>query len=96
MLRINALPLAEGDLIDIWLYGCEVWGAAKADAYADSIERQINSLVLSPKKYSIRKHFNPPVRICPNASHIIIYTATENAITIVRVLHQSMGVKQHL
>jgi len=39
MLRINALPLAEEDLIDIWLYGCEVWGAAKADAYADSIER---------------------------------------------------------
>jgi toxin ParE1/3/4 len=96
MLRINALPLAEEDLINIWLYGCEVWGAAKADVYADSIERQLNSLALSPKKYSIRKNFNPPVRICPHVSHIIIYTATESAITIVRVLHQSMDVKQHL
>jgi len=96
MLRINKLPLAEEDLIDIWVYGCETWGAVQADTYAEGIESALISLAHSPKKYRLRKKFLPPVRICHHVSHLIIYTIEENAITVIRVLHQSMGVEQHL
>ena len=93
MLRINKHPLAEEDLIDIWIYGCKTWGAVQADTYADDIESTLISLAHSPKKYRLRKSFRPPVRICHHVSHLIIYTIEKNSITVIRVLHQSMGVE---
>ncbi len=96
MLRIDKLPLAESDLIDIWIYGCKTWDAAQADDYLDSIEDTLNTLASSPKKHRIRNAFRPPVRICHHISHMIIYTIEEDAITIIRVLHKSMDVKRHL
>ncbi len=96
MLRIDKLPLAEEDLIGIWIYGCKTWGASQADAYVDSIENTLNSLIHSPKKHRIRTNFNPPIRICPSISHMIIYTLEESSITIIRVLHKSRDVKQHI
>lgn len=96
MLRIDKHPLAEEDLIDIWIYGCGKWGATQADTYADGLEKTLNNLADSPKKHLLRKKFRPPVRICHYLSHLIIYTIDEHAITVVRVLHKSMDVKQHL
>lgn len=96
MLRVDKLPLAELDLIDIWIYGCETWGAVQADSYADSIEHTLNALAVSPKKSRIRKNFCPPIRICHHVSHMIIYTIEENSITVIRVLHKSMDVKQYV
>lgn len=96
MLRIDKLPLAEEDLIDIWIYGYETWGADQADTYADSIENTLNALIRSPKKHRLRKNFRPPIRISPHVSHMIIYEIEENSITIIRVLHKSMNVKQHI
>lgn len=96
MLRIDKLPLAEEDLINIWMYGCEIWGAGQADTYADSIENTLNALIHSPKKHRLRKNFHPPIRICPHISHIIIYVLKEKSITVIRVLHKSMDVKQHI
>ncbi|MBX2808689.1 MAG: type II toxin-antitoxin system RelE/ParE family toxin [Cellvibrionaceae bacterium] len=96
MLRIDKRPLAEEDLIDIWMYGCGKWGAAQADTYADGIESTLNSLAHSPKKHRLRKNFRPPVRIYHYVSHLIIYTIEEHSITVVRVLHKSMDIKQHL
>ncbi len=96
MLKINKFPLAEEDLINIWIYGYHKWGIAQADNYADSLEAKFKSLAQLPKKYSVRNKLNPPVRICPHVSHIIIYTIEDDAILIIRVLHKSMDVKRHL
>lgn len=96
MLRIKKHPLAEEDLIDIWMYGCGKWGATQADKYMDGIEKTLNNIAYSPKSHYLRKHFRPPVRICHYLSHLIIYTIEEHAITVVRVLHKSMDVEQHL
>jgi len=98
MLRINKLPLAEEGLIDIWIYGYETWGVAQADTYADSIEDTLNALARMPKKYPMRTNLRPPVRICHHISHLIIYTIAEDesAITVIRVLHKSMDIEQHL
>jgi len=96
MLRINKLPLAEEDLIDLWIYGYKKWGIVQADNYTDSLEDKLNSLTELPKKYSLRKKLSPAVRICPHKGHIIIYTIESDSILIIRVLHKSMDIKRHL
>jgi len=93
---INKLPLAEEDLIDLWIYGYQKWGVVQADHYLESLEKKLNSLSELPEKHGLRKVFNPPVRICPHDSHIIIYTIEKDSILVIRVLHKSMDVKRHL
>ncbi len=96
MLKINKLPLAESDLIDIWIYGHQNWGITQADDYADSLERKFKSLAKLPRKYNLRNELSPPVRICPHISHIIIYTIENDTILVIRVLHKSMDFKRHI
>ena len=96
MLRIDKLPLAEIDLIDIWIYGCTTWNTTQADSYADSIENTLNALASSPKMNHIRNDFCPPIRICYHVSHMIIYTIEKNSIVVVRILHKSMDIKRHV
>ncbi len=69
MLEINKLPLAEEDLINIWVYGYKKWDVTQADSYIDSIEDKLNSLAKFPKKYTENKRFRPPVRMCPPQWH---------------------------
>jgi toxin ParE1/3/4 len=59
MPRIDKLPLAESDLIDIWIYGCKTWDAAQADDYFDSIEDTLNTLASSPKNTALEMLFVP-------------------------------------
>lgn len=98
MLKINLHPLAEEDLIDIWMYGCGEWGTSQADTYADSIKETLNALAQMPKKHPLRTNLHPPVRICHHISHLIIYTIEddESAITVIRVLYKSMDIEQRL
>lgn len=96
MLTIKKLPLAEQDLINIWIYGCETFGVVQADRYLDSIETVLIQLTHSPEVHRLRDDLHPPVRFCHHASHLIIYTIESDAIIIIRVLHQSMDVERHL
>ncbi len=96
MFKIEKLPLAEEDLINIWVYGFETWGTGQADRYIDSIENTLNTLTHSPKRHNLRENFRPPIRICHHVSHLIIYTIEEDTIIIVRVIHKSMDIKQQL
>ena len=36
-MQVNLSKLASEDLIDIWLYGNEEWGASSADLYLDEL-----------------------------------------------------------
>ncbi|PCK08693.1 MAG: plasmid stabilization protein ParE [Alteromonadaceae bacterium] len=96
MLSLNKHPLAEEDLIAIWIYGCETWSANQADHYFELLEAKINSLREFAGRYPLRSQFNPPIRICPHLSHIIIYTIDADTVTIIRVLHKTMNVEQRL
>jgi toxin ParE1/3/4 len=96
MLKILRLPLAEEDLINIWLYGYEQWGLKQADCYADSLDEQFKLLAASPEICRERAEFIPPVRIHRHGSHLIIYTANRAAIVIVRVLHYRMDLQRHI
>ena len=95
-MKISFSALAKEDLIDIWLYGEDVWGAPVADSYLDSIDTFFKSLSKASEQYALRSEFQPPVRIAPFKKQLIVYIETKTAIKIIRVLHESMNVPQHL
>lgn len=95
-MSIALTNLAKEDLIDIWLYGEMNWGAVSADQYLDSIDAFLITLINFPEKFALRRDFQPPVRIAPFKSHLVVYLESAKYIQVIRVLHQSMDVPQHL
>lgn len=49
MLEIHKQALAEEDLIGIWCYTAEKWGAAQADSYLDQLNEGIAVLAENPR-----------------------------------------------
>lgn len=96
MSHIYKRSLAEQDLINIWLYTYQQWGAAQADEYLDDIEDTLHLLADQPLLCRIREEFTPAVRIHHHKHHLIIYTQAEERIDIIRVLHESMDIAMRL
>jgi len=87
---------AQGDIREIGLYTQREWGAAQRRKYLAGMERQFERLAESPFLAAERREFTPPVRILPYERHLIVYTAEDGAVLIVRVLHASMDAPAHL
>lgn len=89
---------AETDIENIWLYTFETWSKEQADRYYYLIFEEIEYLTQTPtsgKDYShIRKgYYRSKVK-----SHFIFYRINlrENAIEIIRILHQQMDIESRL
>jgi len=95
-LSIVLTNLAKEDLIGIWLYGEMNWGAVSADQYLDSLDEFLQTLINSPARFALRRDFKPPVKIATFKSHLVIFLESNRHIQVIRVLHQSMDVPQHL
>lgn len=90
--------VAQIDLENIWLYTFETWSKEQADRYFKLIFEEIEYLTQNPtpgKDYShVRKgYYRSKVK-----SHFIFYRINlkENAIEIIRILHQQMDIKNRL
>lgn len=79
-------PAARMDLEEIWLYGAQTWSMDQADRYSRSLEETFERLLASPKMARERDDFDPPVRIHPTGSHLIIYRIEDEYLAILRVL----------
>ena len=79
-------PAARDDLEDIWLYTAQQWSMAQADRYMDILEDTFERLLFMPDMARERSEFDPPVRIHPNAAHLIIYRIEGDHLAILRVL----------
>jgi toxin ParE1/3/4 len=89
-------PEAENDLIKIYLFGFQNFGEAQAENYFSELEEVFRMLGETPLICRERLEFSPPVRIHPHGRHLIVYVIDTDRILIVRVLHHSMDVPQHL
>jgi toxin ParE1/3/4 len=92
MARLNKQAQAEQDLLEIWLYTFNEWGAPQADAYLDELAAAMDLLAEQPLICRERPEFNPVVRIHHHAHHLIVYLLAHEGINIVRVLHENMDV----
>ena len=89
-------PAAQSDINDIWDYTLERWGARQAASYVGDIGDACAAL-------SQGKHASRPVAIRNGyhkaivGMHMIYFKrANDASIVVVRILHQSMDVEQHL
>jgi toxin ParE1/3/4 len=92
MARLITQSQAEQDLLEIWLYTFNEWGAPQADTYLDELSAAMELLAEQPLICRERTELNPAVRIHHHAHHLIIYLVVQEGINIVRVLHESMDV----
>ena len=96
MPTVTQQRLARQDLLGIWLFTCEAWGEAQADQYLGDLDAKFQLLANNPRMSPERTEFQPPVRICHHARHLIVYREAEGGIDIVRVLHDRMELSEHL
>lgn len=89
-------PEAENDLIEIYVYGFQKFGEMQAEKYFSELEGCFQILSEKPLISRERTEFTPSVRIHHHGRHLVIYIIQNNQVLIVRVLHDSMDLQQHL
>lgn len=94
MLKINLKPLARKDLLNIWQYSYNSWGAAQADKYLQGLEKAFKRLSSTPKLGRIIEEVMQGIRIHPHEHHLIIYKVSDTSIEVVRVLHGRMDIQR--
>ena len=87
---------AENDLVEIYRYGFINYGENKADLYIKALKEKCQFIAVMPNLYPDRDEFNPPVKIHHHRKHLIIYVIENDAILIVRILHDRMDIQQHI
>jgi len=96
VLELSITPKAESDLVEIWVYTCEKWGAEQADKYLDQLEAGIQQLINHPLLGISYAHVLAGYRRLQVGRHAIFYLVHESEIVAVRVLHQDMDAPQWL
>lgn len=86
---------AAADLDDIWRYTVRNWLEEQAEIYHDKIMAEIQRLAAGERdgrKVEGRNgYFKHTVE-----SHFVIYRRTDEALIVVRILHQRRDLPQHL
>jgi toxin ParE1/3/4 len=95
-LKITRQPSAKRDLLEIWFYTAERWGAAQANHYVRLLDAVVERLRENSKLGTPVAGFRPIIRSIKAESHRIYYQQIENELQIVRVLHSNMDVVRHL
>ena len=78
---------AQEDLISIYVHGVREFGMAQAEAYQDQIDHTIELIAENPQIARQRNELDPPVRVHPVNSHLIVYMIEDGAVRILRVRH---------
>ena len=84
---------AQADLTSIAFYTAERWGTRQRDAYIERIVTATHDLPQFPGRGRIREDLGEAVRALPVEQHVIYYRATDQAVTILRVLHSRMDAR---
>jgi toxin ParE1/3/4 len=88
-------PQAEADLEQIWLYTAERWSPDQAERYLRMIVTVFGELASGEKRgrtVDLRDGYLKH----SVGSHVVYYTALEETIEVIRVLHGRMDVDSHL
>ena len=84
-------PLAEQDLIDIWLYIAKD-SPINADHFLDHLNSQAQNLVSLPKSGKTRPELAQDLRSFPVDKYLLFYRERNSTIELVRVLHAARDI----
>lgn len=85
--RVRLADRAEADLASIWLYGVTTWSVPRADRYLTELGELFDLLSEHPEIARLRRDTNPPVRVHPHGSHVVIFREPPVTVEILRVVH---------
>lgn len=87
-MRYRLTRAAEGDLVGIYREGGARFGVAQAEAYFAALVASFERIAANPHMARLRMEIDPPVRIHPCGSHIVVYReADAGRIEILRIRH---------
>lgn len=88
---------ARKDLIRIGRFTTEKWGKRQRDKYLKQFDDAFKLLSRQPEIGRDADDIKPGYKKFSLSSHVIFYRAgTESQIVVIRILHSSMDVEQHL
>lgn len=96
MFELSVTPKAEADMIGVWVYTCEQWGADQADKYLDQLGKGLDQLISYPLLGADYAHVLPGYRRLQIEHHAVFYKVVEPEVLVVRVLHQGMDAPARL
>lgn len=92
MTEIIYSPEADDDLVRVWHYSAENYGAAQADRYIATIRKRIVGLTTGRTASQKADHVAPGMRRALAERHAVFFREAEGAVVVVRVLHQGIDV----
>lgn len=87
-------PAAVADLGEVYRYGADNWGAARANLYLSRIKDQIWNLKTHPEIGSERPDLGPLLKSIPVGRHVIFYRYNRASLEVVRILHSRQDPSQ--
>lgn len=78
---------ADEDVVGIYVEGARAFGAEQAETYHVGLTETLAFLAEYPKAARERTETQPPVRVHPYRSHIVVYVIEGNDILVLRVRH---------
>ena len=98
MVRVKVVlqPRAQQDLEDIWLYTYKKWGLEQAGSYAGALNDQFKGLARNPNLGRKCGYICDGYRRLEVQKHVVFYRVKKGEVNIVRILHQSMDVDEHI
>jgi toxin ParE1/3/4 len=89
-------PRARRDLQEVWIYSRGRWGRARADGYIRDLTIAMQRIGENPQLGEACDHVRPGYRRHPAGSHVLFYQIRDDAVVVIRVLHQQMNVEDQL
>ena len=86
--RLRLRPRAEADLAEIWDHTVAQWSLAQAERYLDGLHDTLNLLCTHPEIARLHHDHTPPARFYPYRAHLVIFTADQTFVEVIRVVHQ--------
>ena len=77
---------AQKDIQRLIEQGWEQFGIKQAANYFDELEKIFELLAENPNMARLRKELNPPVRVHPFKSHVIVFEETDSAEILILTL----------
>jgi toxin ParE1/3/4 len=89
-------PIVRRDIAEIWGYTADHWGVEQADAYVRQIEAAIARAQEFPNIGSAVFGLPPAYRKMKSGSHRVVYRHEDDALIVVRVLHEREDVPDEI
>jgi toxin ParE1/3/4 len=94
--RLILAPEARQDFSDLLVFTEQQWGKSQRGVYRAVLDRAMRKLTRFPYLGRARVEVSADLRGFPVCEHVIYYRVSDQAVTVVRILHASMDAARQL